>query len=184
MVGKWHVLFGGSAYFQGRTVRFSTGYPSGNDHMGPIKPESRKIIDSKVPAGRGYVSFREGLTGEIFQHSDMTGEIFPKNSRTWPYTFPLSNRKHTKRKHGQNKTHQKKRHANFKITPSPGGVGGELIVSKTKQAPELVGYKWSKFSSFKWPKLNRQLEFLFHLYKLRGYGPLLFMGFWARFVGD
>lgn len=80
--------------------------------------------------------------------------------------------------------HTKKRHANFKITPSPGGVGGELIFSKTKQAPELVGYKWSKFSSFKWPKLNRQPEFLLHLYKLRGYGPLLFMGFWARFVGD
>ena len=29
--------------------------------MGPTKRESRKIIDSKVPNGRGYVRFRKGI---------------------------------------------------------------------------------------------------------------------------
>ena len=49
---------------------------SGNDHMGPTKREVRKIIDSKVPAGKGYVSFQEGIDPRVVQGLVTTRRFF------------------------------------------------------------------------------------------------------------
>ena len=40
--------------------RFLDNYPPGNEKTYPTKREVGKIIDSKVPTGRGYVSSLEG----------------------------------------------------------------------------------------------------------------------------
>ena len=40
---------------------FGGGYPPGNEKTYPTVHGKRKIIDSEMPAGRGYVSSQEGI---------------------------------------------------------------------------------------------------------------------------